>query len=70
MAADIPQEVSPLCPALCRGSGRPQGQRSSEISNLVLHQGGDLLQPVGQLHLLTRTVLVQGHDDLMGTQGE
>lgn len=35
-----------------------------EVSNLVLHKGGDLLQPICQLHLLTRAVLLQRHDDL------
>lgn len=38
----------------------------SEVGDLVLHQGGDLLQPIGQLHLLTGAVLVQRHDDLTG----
>lgn len=41
-----------------------QGQRSSQVSDLVLHQCSDLLEPVGQLHLLTRAVLIQRHNDL------
>uniref|UniRef100_A0A3Q1FLW2 Uncharacterized protein n=1 Tax=Acanthochromis polyacanthus TaxID=80966 RepID=A0A3Q1FLW2_9TELE len=44
------------------------GQRSSEVSDFILHQGGDLLQPIRQLHLLTRTVLFQRHDDLTDRQ--
>uniref|UniRef100_A0A3B4V7Y5 Uncharacterized protein n=1 Tax=Seriola dumerili TaxID=41447 RepID=A0A3B4V7Y5_SERDU len=41
---------------------------SSEVSDLVLYQGSNLLQSVGQLHLLTRTVLLQRHDDLRERQ--
>lgn len=38
---------------------------SSQVSDFVLHSGGDLLQSVAQLHLLGRAVLLQRRDDLM-----
>ena len=42
---------------------------SSQVSHLVLHQGGNLLQAAGQLHLLAHRVLLQGTDDLPGQRG-
>lgn len=56
-------------PACCSLSWWASGARcgqSSQISHLVLHQGGDLLQAAGQLHLLAHRVLLQGTDDLSG----
>ena len=35
-----------------------------QVSDLVLHSGRHLLQPVAQLHLLGHAVLLQGRDDL------
>lgn len=35
-----------------------------KVSDFVLHQGGDLLEPIRQLHLLTRCIFFQRHDDL------
>lgn len=43
----------------------PWEQIPSQVRDLVLHQGGDLLQTIGQLHLLTRAVLLQSHDHLV-----
>lgn len=56
-------------PACCSLSWWASGARcgqSSQVSHLVLHQGGDLLQAARQLHLLAHGVLLQGANDLSG----
>ncbi|ELR50429.1 hypothetical protein M91_01421, partial [Bos mutus] len=40
------------------------GGRRSEVCDLVLKRSRDLLEPEGQLHLLSGGVLFQGIDDL------
>lgn len=36
----------------------------SQVGDFILHGGGDLLQPIAELHLLGRGVLLQRRDDL------
>lgn len=36
----------------------------SQVGDFILHSGGDLLQPIAELHLLGRGVLLQRRDDL------
>ena len=46
------------------GHGRPAFLQSLQIRDLVFHGCRDLLEPIAQLHLLGRAVLLQGSDDL------
>lgn len=46
------------------GHGRPALLQSLQIRDLVFHGCCDLLEPIAQLHLLGRAVLLQGSDDL------
>lgn len=58
-------------PSRCRAAGRAAATAglagSLQIRDLVLHGRSDLLQPVAQLHLLGRAVLLQSGDDLKGS---
>lgn len=42
--------------------------QSLKVSDFILHQSGDLLKPIRQLHLLTHSVFFQRHDNLHTTQ--
>lgn len=46
------------------GHGWPALSQSLQICDLVFHSRRDLLEPIAQLHLLGRAVLLQGSDDL------